>query len=369
MDIETVNRFLNPDISMMQGVGDMEVTEEENTLAIQMGHIVTAKALKSGVDAVMPAMPDPEIPASVGQFHTFPYAMPAAQQPYVVDDPVIQARLTRVYEQEQTGELEEPNSMVVACASSVCTSEQALDVKPQSSSERIVLYVCGGGFVSSDTALLKWHYMRVSQELGQRVFVPRYHVAPAHVFPRAIHDVYTAFMYLVQQGFQAQDITVLGISAGANIALAVVELLRIQKEPEPSRIVVVAPCVDLTLSMDSWTRNHDKCVLGYIPEENPHSMPRVYYGDVEPGVDVFAMLRHPLLSPLFGRAHAGPPLQIHSGTCDALADDAVALAQHVPHAELITYPGRNHYTILRGKQQLDAMYAHMRRFIQTPCSE
>ncbi|KAJ2256377.1 hypothetical protein EV176_007080, partial [Coemansia sp. RSA 451] len=111
MDIETVNRFLNPDISMMQGVGDIEVTEEENTLAIQMGHIVTAKALESGVDSVVPTMPDPEIPVSVGQFRIVPYAMPAAQQPYVVDDPVIQARLARVYEQEQTGELEEPNSM------------------------------------------------------------------------------------------------------------------------------------------------------------------------------------------------------------------------------------------------------------------
>ncbi|KAJ1784730.1 hypothetical protein LPJ67_004218, partial [Coemansia sp. RSA 1938] len=145
MDSEAAKQFLNPDISMMQGVGDMEVTEEENTLAIQMGHILSAKVLELGMDAVVPAMRDPEIPSSVGQFHIVPYAMPAAQQPYVVDDPVIQARLTRVYEQEQTGELEEPNTMVVACASSVCTSEQALDVKPQSSSERIVLYVCGGG--------------------------------------------------------------------------------------------------------------------------------------------------------------------------------------------------------------------------------
>ncbi|KAJ2728824.1 hypothetical protein H4S00_000780 [Coemansia sp. D1744] len=71
MDIETVNRFLNPDISMMQGVGDMEVTEEENTLAIQMGHIVTAKALESGVDAVVPAMRDPEIPSRWGSFTSF----------------------------------------------------------------------------------------------------------------------------------------------------------------------------------------------------------------------------------------------------------------------------------------------------------
>ncbi|KAJ2118618.1 hypothetical protein IW147_006388 [Coemansia sp. RSA 720] len=366
MDIETVKRILNPDISTMLGVGDMEVTEEENTLAIQLGHMVTAKVLELGVDTVVPAMRDPEIPASIGQFHIVPYAMPASQQPYVVDDPVIQARLTRVYEQERTRHLKEPNTMVVACASSVCTSEQALDDKPQNSGERIVLYVCGGGFVSSDTARLKWHYVRVSQELGRRVFVPRYHVAPAHVFPQAIHDVYTSFMYLVHQGFRAQDITVLGISAGANIALAVVELLRIQQQPEPCRIVVVSPCVDLTLSVDSWTRNRDTCVLGYIPVDNPYSMPRVYYGDVEPGVDVLAMLRHPLLSPLFGHMHAGPPLQIHSGTCDALADDAAALAQRVPHAELITYPGRNHYTIMRGKQQLDTMYAHMRRFIQTP---
>ncbi|KAJ2846276.1 hypothetical protein IWW36_004425 [Coemansia brasiliensis] len=80
------------------------------------------------------------------------------------------------------------------------------------------------------------------------------------------------------------------------------------------------------------------------------------------------MLQHPLLSPLFADPRQFPPVQIHVGESDVLADDAADYAAQAhacspKSAELLTYPGMNHYTILRGKTQLDKMYSSMRRFI------
>ncbi|KAJ2621925.1 hypothetical protein H4R22_005215, partial [Coemansia sp. RSA 1290] len=65
-----------------------------------------------------------------------------------------------------------------------------------------------------------------------------------------------------------------------------------------------------------------------------------------------------------------PPVQIHVGEDDVLADDAAEYAAQAraracgpQPAELLTYRGKNHYTVLRGKTQLDKIYSSMRRFI------
>ncbi|KAJ1860544.1 hypothetical protein LPJ78_005786 [Coemansia sp. RSA 989] len=98
-------------------------------------------------------------------------------------------------------------------------------------------------------------------------------------------------------------------------------------------------------------------------------MPRMYFG---PGDDMFQMLKHPLLSPLFADPRQFPPVQIHVGEDDVLADDAAEYAAQArararacgpQPAELLTYPGKNHYTVSRGKTQLDKIYSSMRRFI------
>ncbi|KAJ2844321.1 hypothetical protein IWW36_005232, partial [Coemansia brasiliensis] len=105
--------------------------------------------------------------------------------------------------------------MIVACATTVDVAKP-LEVKPQSLEENIILYVPGGGFIVSDAPSLKWVYLKTSQELRQRVFVPCYRVAPTHLFPHAPHDVYTAYLHLLHVGFKAKNITVMGISASGN---------------------------------------------------------------------------------------------------------------------------------------------------------
>ncbi|KAJ2357141.1 hypothetical protein GGF43_001644, partial [Coemansia sp. RSA 2618] len=233
MDMDKAKKLFCADISKLAGVGDCEVTEEENELAIRVGHELTAKARELGIEAIVPASSglDPEIPSSVGSYCIAPYTMPPAQQAYTVsDNALIEAKLNAMYEQDRAGALGDANTLVVASAASLGYHPNALVTHPRSTGERIILYICGGGFVASDVAELKWHYIRVSEELQMRVFVPRYHTSPTHPFPRALHDVFTAFMYLISQGFEPENITVLGISAGGNIGIALAHLIAMQQE-------------------------------------------------------------------------------------------------------------------------------------------
>ncbi|KAJ2807581.1 hypothetical protein H4R20_001236 [Coemansia guatemalensis] len=355
----------------MVGVGDDEPTKEEAAAAICIGHQQLKDIYEKGVAEIMPPISTPEIPPTVGTFREFQYEMDEKQEAYCVDEEWIQIKLDKLYKQDKAGELDGGHGMVVASSASLGAAGDMLVDSPTAPGERIVLYMCGGGFISSDIPQLRWHYMRVSAETGQRVFVPKYSVAPKHVFPRALHDTYTAYLHLLGRGFRASEITIFAVSAGANIGMAMVRLLEMHQKPPPAGVVLISPSLDLTLSFDSWKRNQSVCVLHYHPLESPHSMSRVYLGPVEENTELAELLGHPLMSPLFGNCANLPPIQIQIGQDDVLIDEATELARRIEeargpesgHVELIAYPGMNHYTVLRGKAQLNKVYGSMRRFV------
>ncbi|KAJ2900090.1 hypothetical protein GGI21_004771 [Coemansia aciculifera] len=136
-----------------------------------------------------------------------------------------------------------------------------------------------------------------------------------------------------------------------------------KNSPSVAGCIVCEPFIDLTMSHSSWQGNQDKCVLPYVPCAEPGSISRVYFGPTD-GVaaDILSVLRLPLLSPLFADVTVFPPMQIQVGEDDVLHDEAKAFAARIPTAELIVYPGINHYTLLRGRAQLDLYYGNMRKF-------
>ncbi|KAJ2333754.1 hypothetical protein GGI00_002171, partial [Coemansia sp. RSA 2681] len=296
--------------STIPGVGDAEVTDDERATARIVGHGLFGSLAGHKGFPETSLSDEPAIPAKFGSFRIFEYGMPANQQPYKVDgDRLTQARLSALYTQDRSGQLSGKHSMVVAVSSTIsaASSKVTLDDKPMCENERIVLYVLGGGFVMSDSPQSKWMYIRLSQELGMRAFVPRYHVAPQYVYPRPLHDVYTAYQHLVSRGFRPQDILMMGASAGANICLSVLQLLGAGGEPSSvAGCVIFEPCLDLTMSHASWQSNQDVCVLPYVPSTDPGSLSRIYLGPidddddgVEGNADVAEVLRRPLISPMF----------------------------------------------------------------------
>ncbi|KAJ2840787.1 hypothetical protein FBU31_000130 [Coemansia sp. 'formosensis'] len=350
--------------STMPGVGDAEVTDAERIMARKMGHHLFGDlANYKGFPETLPS-DEPSVPPEIGSYRIFEYPMPATQQPYKVNgDEFTQSRLTALYSQDRVGQLPGEHTMVVAVSATVSTSNEALDDRPINDNERVAIYMPGGGFIKSDNPSFKLAYIRMSQEMGMRVFVPRYHVAPAHIYPRPVHDVYTALQHLESQGFRPENIVIVGVSAGANICLAVLQLLAAEgKSQRIAGCVIAEPFLDLTMSHDSWQRNKHVCAIPYVPPTSPWSMSRFYLGPVDNSFDPVEILRRPMLSPISADVSVLPPLQIQVGCDDVMHDSCVEFAARVPSAELITYEGINHYTMFRGRTQLDRYYGNLRRF-------
>lgn len=109
---------------------------------------------------------------------------------------------------------------------------------------RTLFYLHGGGFVSpADSA--HWRYVgRLARHLDLRVVLPAYPLAPRHSW-RDSHD---ALLRLFEQvAIESPGGVVLaGDSAGGGYALALAEKIARRPGPQPIRLVLISPWVDLT---------------------------------------------------------------------------------------------------------------------------
>jgi epsilon-lactone hydrolase len=110
---------------------------------------------------------------------------------------------------------------------------------------RTVVYVHGGGFVGPIDRFHVRYAARLASALDARVVLPDYPLTPEHTW-RDSHD---AIVALVRRHLDAgEDVVLGGDSAGGNIALSVALSLRDAGGPQPSRLLLIAPWVDLTES-------------------------------------------------------------------------------------------------------------------------
>ena len=77
---------------------------------------------------------------------------------------------------------------------------------------RAVLQLHGGGYILPLTDLYRiWGVMQLDQAAAGTVFMADYRTAPAHKYPAALEDALAAYRYILEQGFAAGDIVVMGI--------------------------------------------------------------------------------------------------------------------------------------------------------------
>lgn len=181
------------------------------------------------------------------------------------------------------------------------------------SPDRVLLYLHGGGFVIPQTPnhLLMGAYL--AAKAGMQVLMVDYRVAPRHPFPAALDDCVTAYRWLLQQGYAANNIVIAGDSAGGNLTLTTLMKLRDCGAPMPSAAACLSPSGDLTAREDKAAAVQDLLL---------HPKARKFYresyvGNNDP--------QNPLISPLYGHWHGLPPLLIHVGEDEVLKDDAIRI--------------------------------------------
>jgi epsilon-lactone hydrolase len=112
--------------------------------------------------------------------------------------------------------------------------------------ERAAVYLHGGAYISE---ISPQHWALISQlaDAGVRVEVPSYGLAPQHTY-RDAYPFLTAVYRQLLADVDASAVTLVGDSAGGGLALGFAQTLLGTDLPQPRRLVLISPWLDLTLS-------------------------------------------------------------------------------------------------------------------------
>ena len=185
---------------------------------------------------------------------------------------------------------------------------------------RTVLYLHGGGYVSGIDPNHVRYATRLAVALRARVVLPDYPLAPEHSW-RDSHAVVADLA--ARWAHDSGDLVIAGDSAGGGYALALALTLRDRGGPQPSRLVLHSPWVDLTTS---------------TPETAEFSArdPWLMMSKLEAYAAWWAGspddLARPEVSPALGDLSGLPPALMFCGTRDSLAPGCRLLERRAAEA-------------------------------------
>ena len=201
--------------------------------------------------------------------------------------------------------------------------------------DRVYVHLHGGGYVYGIQSL---HYMalgELSDHAGMTVIMPDYPLPPVAKAREIIGWADRHFASAVEC-YGLANVSLGGDSAGANLALAVLQMRSARGEPQPETNILWSPWLDLTGPRE-FTKEDD-----YEALITPFGLePAVtgYVGDMD--------RNDPLISPLGADIDALPPMHIVSGGKDILHHDGVAFAERARAAgklaSLTLEPDYGHY--------------------------
>lgn len=188
----------------------------------------------------------------------------------------------------------------------------------------VILYCHGGGYSAGSSVYARTLTSKLALATSMDVLCFDYRLAPEHPYPAAPEDAVKAWNYLMLLGYGAKDVIVAGDSAGGNLALSLVQILKEEGRMLPVGLVLMSPWTDLTCSGKS---HETKAQID--PVLNAEYLDRARYayaGQLD--------MTDPKISPLFGDFHGFPPTYIQVGDNEVLYSDAVRLQRRMAAAKV-----------------------------------
>jgi epsilon-lactone hydrolase len=190
-------------------------------------------------------------------------------------------------------------------------------IVPGSDPSRILIFFHGGGYCSGSILSHRRLVTEAGRAAGVRTLAIGYRLAPEHPFPAAYDDALTAWRFLRSQGVLAARISIGGDSAGAGLAVALINQLRDAHEQLPACAWLISPWTDLAMS--GATLESKAAEDPVIHKEYLNELAEAY---LSKGVD----RKDPRVSPLYADLTGFPPILIQVGSDETLLDDATRFA-------------------------------------------
>lgn len=193
---------------------------------------------------------------------------------------------------------------------------------PNPKAKRMILYLHGGAYIANP---LVFHYTVVAglaKKTESAVCMPIYKKAPKHHYIEA-YEALLAFYRDLLADFAPENIILMGDSAGGGLALGLAMAIREAGLPQPARLILLSPWLDLAC---------DNPAIADYQDKDPMLKAWVLRIAGESWAGDSKAMKNPLCSPLFGDFHSLSPMHLFVGTRE------------------IFYPDIQHFSDLLGQQ-------------------
>jgi acetyl esterase/lipase len=240
----------------------------------------------------------------------------------------------------------QPYSMGRIKLSSAIREEVIEDIKvftlndQDSTKQKVILYIHGGAWVNQPLSF-HWKFMdKMAQALDAKVIAPIYPKVPhfnyQHTYPKLM-NLYKDILQTVEHPAQ---VTLMGDSAGGNIALGLAQLLKMDGIHQPKDIILLSACVDMRLD-NPQIAEYEK-VDPMLSARGMEVITKKWAADKQ--------LDDPIISPIYGDLKGLGRLTHFVGTHEGLYPDAIKFAEKltsegIAHKTFV-YPKMNHVFVV-----------------------
>jgi len=108
----------------------------------------------------------------------------------------------------------------------------------------VIVFLHGGGWVTGDLDSYEKVFLRTARQTGHMIIAVDYRLAPENPFPAALEDCYKAVQSVIRWNSVSKSphkITLMGDSAGGNLAAAVTMYMRDKGEKTVDNLILIYP--------------------------------------------------------------------------------------------------------------------------------
>jgi triacylglycerol lipase len=189
-----------------------------------------------------------------------------------------------------------------------------VQITPAHPDGNYVVAIHGAPFIRP--TILNWlDYTMMAQQTGATIEVPIYPLLQQGGTAGTVVPEMAGLISSEIAAHGASNVSVLGDSAGGNIALAAVEYMVANNETVPASMVLLSPWLDVGMTNPNIAFVHDPL----IPLEPAQQLGKAWAGNLPEN--------NSLVSSLYGSLQGLPPTYVYSGSLDSLAPDVLVLQQ------------------------------------------
>jgi monoterpene epsilon-lactone hydrolase len=197
-------------------------------------------------------------------------------------------------------------------------SAEKYSLNSHESTSRVMLYLHGGGYFSGSYKSHRRFVSILCKKLQLNAYSINYRLAPEDPYPAALDDAFFAYKWLLEEKFiPAENVIIMGDSAGGGLTLALLHRIGIQNLPQPKAAICLSAWTDLTLTSETMktkveedvffnVKNLESSVIAYLQTESPEN---------------------PEISPIFANFNGFPPIFLQVGSREMLLNDSLIIAE------------------------------------------